>query len=86
MKDFEKFEHFRMMHEDEGHPITLQGSLLLQACLNFNKPIKVFDKKITFLLANLLFFSLSKAFCPGILLLWFKYSVIQRAATCVMHL
>ncbi|XP_065348890.1 nucleolar protein 9 [Cloeon dipterum] len=40
MKDFEKFEHFKMMNEDENSPITLQGSLLLQSCLHFNKPIK----------------------------------------------
>lgn len=30
-----------MMNEEAVHPVSLQGSLLLQACLNFNKPIKV---------------------------------------------
>jgi nucleolar protein 9 len=29
------------MNEEAAHPVALQGSLLLQACLNFNKPIKV---------------------------------------------
>jgi hypothetical protein len=47
LKNFEKFENFRMMNEEAPHPVALQGSLLLQACLNFNKPIKVKKTNLT---------------------------------------